>query len=258
MTGTFKSIPFKWKAALLAILITMSHDGLAQRIAVTCDEWPPYIEQNPQIKGIVWTLLNEAFESASIEIDWELLPWSRAMALARVGKKAGVACAWYSDERNQDFAYSEPYLVNRLSMIKLKGLEIRWQTLRDLQDYQFAQVRGAVVSKAFDEAKFIKKAMTPSTSDALRLVLYARADLYADDEANIMATLRKDYPDFESKVEFVERPISANKLYFISSRKRSDHLRLINTFNTGLKHLKASGRYTEILENYGMDRLAIP
>ncbi len=188
---------------------------------------------------------------------WLFYPWARALFLARKGKVNGIATAWYSEERNKDFLFSNPFLINRLSFLKRRDKDITWNTYEDLSPYTIAQVNQAVVSEEFEKADYLKKHQVPSVTTALKLLVSGRVDLFGDDEINIMETMKKNLPEGLELVDFVAKPIVTNKLYFMASRSRSDHIEMIKTFNAGLAKIMADGTYQNILHKHQMDRLTV-
>lgn len=243
-------------AFLLAILLSNIGNAQANHLKISCEVWPPYLQKEPT-RGIVKEITEAALENAGFHISWQLYPWTRAMRVARTGEVAGLACAWYSDERNKDFHFSDPYLINRLSFAKKKHRDINWKSLDDLKHYRFATIREAVVSPKFDQDPRFEKTEVVSSAAALKLLLFDRVDLYPDDEANIMNTLQINFPEQVGQIDFVDMPVTLNPLHFIVSRQREDHDQLIKGFNAGLKTLKETGQYLDILKKYDLERLSV-
>lgn len=241
---------------IFCIVLGNISNAQADAIEISCEVWPPYLQKDPT-RGVVKEITETALGEYGYKVSWKLYPWTRAMRVARTGEVAGLACAWYSDERNENFHYSDPYLINRLSFAKKKNRDITWHDLSDLKHYRFATIREAVVSPEFDvDAKF-EKIEVVSSAAALKLILFDRADLYPDDEANIMNTLHINFPDQIGEIDFVDMPVTLNPLHFIVSRQRKDHEKLIEGFNSGLKTLMETGQYLEILKKYDLERLAV-
>ncbi len=245
------------KIFFVIITLLLSERPRADVITLSGDEWSPYLVEKPEIGGVVYDIVNTAFLREGHQVEWLFYPWARALFLARTGKVTGLADAWFSEERNKDFLFSDPFLINRLSFLKRRDKDITWNTYEDLSPYTIAQVNHAVVSAEFEKADYLKKHKVPSVTTALKLLLSGRVDLFGDDEINIMETMRKYLPEGVSKVDFVTKPIVTNKLYIISSRSRPDHIDVINTFNAGLAKMMADGTYQKILHKHEMDRLTV-
>lgn len=245
------------KVLLVITTLTFSEKTLADTITLSGDEWSPYLVEKPEIGGVVYDIVNTAFSREGHQVEWLFYPWARALFLARTGKVTGLADAWFSEERNKDFLFSSPFLINRLSFLKRRDKEITWNTYEDLTPYTIAQVNQAVVSAEFEKNDNLKKHQVPSVTTALKLLLSGRVDLFGDDEINIMETMRKNFPEELEKVDFVTKPIVTNKLYFIASRSRPDHIDVISAFNAGLAKIIADGTYQRILEKHQMGRLTV-
>lgn len=241
---------------LFGMMLSNTSGVQANEIDVSCEVWPPYLQKEPT-RGIVKEITETVLGKAGYDVSWKLYPWTRAMRVARTGEVAGLACAWYSEERSEDFHYSDPYLINRLSFAKKKHRKIEWHNLNDLKHYRFATIREAVVSPEFDKNTELEKIDVVSSAAAVKLILFDRADLYPDDEANIMNTLQINFPDQVDEIDFVDMPVTLNPLHFIVSRQRKDHKELIKGFNAGLRELQQNGQYLKILKKYDLERLAV-
>ncbi|MFD2207055.1 transporter substrate-binding domain-containing protein [Kiloniella antarctica] len=245
------------KIFFVTISLLLIERARADTITLSGDEWSPYLVEKPEVGGVVYDIVNTAFLREGHQVKWEFYPWARALFLARTGKVTGLADAWFSEERKKDFLFSDPFLINRLSFLKRRDEEITWDTYEDLTPYTIAQVNHAVVSAEFEKADYLKKHKVPTVTTALKLLLSGRVDLFGDDEINIMETMKKDLPEGLEMVDFVAKPIVTNKLYFISSRSRPDHIDVINIFNAGLAKLMTDGTYQKILDKHQMGRLTV-
>lgn len=55
------------------------------------DDWAPYIYWHEgQPKGIDYEVANEVLKRLGIDVDWQLLPWKRCLAMVEQGAADGV------------------------------------------------------------------------------------------------------------------------------------------------------------------------
>lgn len=80
------------------------HHSLKNKIVLAADEWCPYTcGENDAKQGILVDVAREAFAKHGIEVVYKVVPWSRAIQNARIGKFDGVLGA--SKGEVPDFIY---------------------------------------------------------------------------------------------------------------------------------------------------------
>ena len=82
---------------------------------------PPYADRKLPEQGLALELVSHILTRAGYDPDISIEIWSRAMEGVRIGLYDALATAWYSEERDQDFLFSEPYLESQLILVKLRS-----------------------------------------------------------------------------------------------------------------------------------------
>lgn len=225
-------------------------------IRITSNEWPPYTTKTIESNGLIAELVRASFEARKHKVDWMILPWARALDMVRQANAEGIA-AWYSEERARDFYYSEPFLNNKMALVKRKDMQVSWEKLEDLKDYRFVLLRGAVNSTEFDNATYFKKEEVAEEDTAIKMVARGRADLTVRDEGMVRHVLNTTMKEYADKIDFVEKPLDIISLYLVSSKAHPESQKIISEFNAGMAEIRSNGTYDEIISRYNAQAMAI-
>ena len=87
----------------------------------------------------------------------------------------------------------------------------------------------------------------------IQMLMLHRVDLMLINPV-AMAELMKKYPEYSGKVKRIDPAVLEEKLYNLISKKRKDHVAVVNDFNRGLQEIKADGTFDEIVKKHGFIR----
>ncbi len=243
---------------LLACILIQKAWGGEPVLRINCSDWPPYVDSGMAQGGVATEIVREAFRREGLTTELHTYPWARALFNTRHLIDDASICAWRSTEREKEFLYSAPILVNRLIFVKRKSLRIHWRTLMDLRPYTFAVERGSVHEAAFDAAEYLQKYEVADKIKALKMVLIGRADLTPLDEGLAHHILATQFHDKQDNVDFLMPPLSELTLHIIVSKKHRQGQRIVDLFNAGLADMRRDGSYLDILERAHMDGIKYP
>lgn len=240
---------------LLLVLLLMLYLPLSawaeEPLHLVADRWPPYADADMPGRGLAVHFVSSALTRAGYSIDYAQVPWPRVLHGLRTGEYDVVVDAWYSAERETYGEYSQPYLVNRLRLIKRKDSPITFERLSDLYAHSLAVVRGYSYTPEFNEDRRLQKVPVQSFGNAAAMVAAGRVDLTLEDELTARYLLDHDLRDIRDKLEFLPRPLSENPLYILVSRANPDHARIIKAFNDELAKMRADGSYDAFMSTRG-------
>jgi polar amino acid transport system substrate-binding protein len=228
--------------------------GFAQnrKISAAADPWPPFTDPSNPNQGFSIEVLKAALATQGYSLDFGFMPWARAEAGATNGEIDLLPDTWMTEARKAVLVYSEPYAVNRLSFIKLKGDGFDYKGIDSLKGKNIAVVRGYGYGDAFAAASNFTKITVDDTVAAVRLVIAGRADLTLEDEIVAKSILAKNYPEALGKIDFAATALSSNPLYVTAGIKNPRAQEIIAAFNKGLAAIKASGVFDRILKGYNL------
>ncbi|WP_372875645.1 substrate-binding periplasmic protein [Pseudomonas sp.] len=138
---------------LLLVILLFSGLAAAQPIQLTTGEWPPFHGEQLPNQGVATRIVSEAFALEGIEVQWQFLPWARALQLAAQGQRNGTAVWRRNPERERLFLFSEPILTTQNHLFHRKQLDFDWQTPADLRGLRLGATRGYFYGQAFEQAE---------------------------------------------------------------------------------------------------------
>lgn len=239
---------------LISVLICLSSQiTKAEEISLTSTNWEPYNGELLPNFGFASEIISEAFRRGGCKVRFTFLPWKRAYEETREGKFDGLFAAYYSDERAEIFAPSDPYISGPLVFCSGKKTEIKYKSFRDLSPYRIGVVRGYVSTPEFDRADYLKKEEANSDLINLKKLIRGRVDLIVIDKYIALYYL-KNIPSVEGdigSVRFLTPPIGEKPLHIMFSKAVPDYEIKVRKFNRGLSEIKGDGTVDNILIKHG-------
>lgn len=228
-----------------------SSDSISRTITIATGEYPPWTGSALPNDGYVNHIISEAFASQGVKVDFVYQPWKRAFEEARQGKFDATSYWYENPERREFMLFSDLVITNRIVFFQRReDADIQWKTLSDLSDYRMSSTLGFTYTEDFYraiESKVINPVMVPSDIQNLKLLMAKRTDIFATDEmcGYYMAAQLSIDP---RKLKVIEPALTTPKGYLLASKGNPDSVLIINTFNRGLRAIKANGKYQTILD----------
>lgn len=222
-----------------------------QRIRIATGEFAPWTGRHLPHQGHVNHIIQAAFATQGIAVEFVYLPWKRAFEEARLGKFDATSYWYDNSERREAMLFSEPLIANRTVFFQRANDDvINWKRFSDLSQYRMSATLGFTYTEDFYraiETQVISPIMVPSDTQNIKLLMANRVDLFATDEMAgfyMAAQLSID----PRKLKVIEPALSVPEGYLMASKTHPNAQALINTFNKGLKQIKKNGSYSKILE----------
>ncbi|KAF1051794.1 MAG: Lysine/arginine/ornithine-binding periplasmic protein [Stenotrophomonas maltophilia] len=232
---------------LLALCVPLSA-WAAEPLRVVADRWPPYADAQMPGRGLAVHLVSMALTRAGYAIQYAEVPWARALHGIRSGEYDVLVNAWYSPEREVYGEYSEPYLVNRLRLLKRRGSPILFERFADLYQHPIAVVRGYSYSAQFNDDPQLDKIPVVNFAQAVQMLAAGRVDLTLEDELTARYLLERELLEVRDRVEFLPQPLAENPLHILVSRRNPQHAQIVAAFNEALAQMRADGSYDAFME----------
>ena len=241
------------QALLLQVFIGTSALAGEKQITAVTEPWPPYMGPRLIDNGFLPEILVEAFDQVGYTVTVEFRPWARSLNDVKKGDKDILCGAYYTQEREEFLAYSQPIAEVQDVLFMKKGRNITYQQLTDLKPYKIGVVRGAAHGKEFDAADFLNKEEVTHSGQNIRKLLVDKIDLMAGPKDVIEFIIQRDYPLFVDKIVAVNPPLSTNKIYFGFSKKVAGYQELLKAFSKGLTLIKKDGSYDYLAEKHDIE-----
>src|SRR5210317_850763 len=124
---------FRFALLMVASMALCSSGAVAeQKVRLMANTSPPYADEKLPEQGLALELVRHVFARTDYSPQITIEAWSRAIEGARLGVYDGLASAWFTEERNQDLYFSEPYLRSKLIIVKLRSDTNKYRTLAHL------------------------------------------------------------------------------------------------------------------------------
>ncbi len=241
---------------VLAIGLALSwsagaHAQAQEVIRLTNGDWQPFMSKNGPHHGIASHIVTEAFALAGVEVEYGFFPWKRSFKLAKEGKWDGSAVWWDKAERHQYFIYSDPVIPSITGFFHLKSIKLDWNTYEDLREIRIGGTLGYTYGKEFDAAEaagIIHVEKVPNDETSLKKLLKGRIDVFPGELMVTYAQIRDTFTEEEAALfTHHPKPLFEEPLYLLLSKKVPANEHMLERFNEGLRMLKESGRWDQMI-----------
>ncbi|EIV8493707.1 transporter substrate-binding domain-containing protein [Vibrio vulnificus] len=238
---------------LLFVVTTLLLSFLSHAATITAaqDPWAPFVQQNNANPGISVEIVIEAFKTQGHDVDFKIMPWTRALNEVKDGRVDVLVATWFTQERTSYLNYSQPYLENSLKFIKRSGDGFEYNGMDSLSGKNVGIIRNYGYGDEFLKATNFNK---PEANDLVanaKKLLAKRIDLTLEDELVAKATLSGAGMNL-SDFDFTNNALSVNPLHVTSGLANDKNGEIIEAFNKGLAEIKANGTFDKILMKYGI------
>lgn len=232
-----------------------------KHVEISCSPWQPYCGEELSHGGIFSEIVTAAYARKGYTVRYTDMPWARVLETVKDGDLDAAACAYYTEERNETYFFSDPVMQGgALVLYKKKGTDITaWKTMEDLRGYRIGVLRGSAYTSEFDQADFLEKEAASSELFNLKKLLAGRLDLVLMDPAVANYFIRQyltDQEEFDTdEFDTVSPPLNEGQsVYLMFSRAIPDIQIKIQALNEGLKEIREDGTYNDILQKYGLSK----
>ena len=226
------------------------------RLSIAVGDWPPYFDQQAPDQGIAARLLRDVFAAEGFEVTYHFLPWKRAYYEAALGKHDATAVWMHAPEREQDFDFSNPVLMERFVIFHLQDQPITWSRVEDLSELKLGGSIGYSYGPAFDRAVANNELDVEWVSSTLlnfRRLLFNRIDAFPE-EINVgHHILRRELPESDaSRITYHPESLLENESFVMFPKALPDSEKLMARFNQRLQAFRDSGQYDRYFETFSV------
>jgi len=214
--------------------------------------WPPYNAADLPHYGCDSWVIEEAFATQGIKVEYEFFPWARSYNLSATGVFDGTL-AWddTADHREKHFISTEPTSTQEWVFFYRKDTPFQFQSMDDLVGKTVGITSGYVYSDAFvnlrrnGNTNFVESS---SDENNFKMLLGGRIDVFPM-ERNvgnyILETLftKKE----QALISETSNSFSQFKSYLLLSKAVTENEAKIELFNEGFEKLMVNGRYDTIM-----------
>ena len=242
----------KLSIALCALFVSLGVN--AETFKVSTENYAPYIiASGGKVSGVFTELLDASLKQNGHVVQYEVVPWARATAMADAGEVAATAPWFKTVEREAIYVFSDP-IVNATNKIFIKkggkvpaGLDP--ENYANFKPYKFGGTNGYWYEAGFKKAGVPLEMVTKDDQNVQKLQA-DRIDAFITDELVGWSLIKQLFPGKESEFATVDKPEGVSPLHIIANKKFAGSAKFIEAVNDGLKKIKASGDYDKIVAKY--------
>ncbi|XXD70415.1 transporter substrate-binding domain-containing protein [Pseudomonas sp. D2-30] len=236
---------------LTALLLScLSVAAQAEKLRIVTEPWAPYVyEENGKTLGLDYETTAIVFKRLGIDVEWQLLPWKRCLAMLEQGLADGALDIFHSDERDALLLYpSEPLSEVEFVMFYANARPHPFRTLDDLDGLTVGTSPGYLYSQAFRESSRFKREAAPTHEANFGKLQLGRIDLLITDRRvgrHAVKALQLDN-------QITENPtVVSRQSQYLAVRRKAGMDLLVQRFGAELKRFKHEPAYAELSARYG-------
>lgn len=237
--------------ALLTAFPTLS--GAEKVIRLTSGEWSPYTSPEMDGYGVLSRIVTEAFSLEGVTAEYGFFPWKRSLEYAKSGEWDGSIGWSPQKDREAFFYYSEPVIESKDVFFHLKERPIQWTELSDLSRVKIGGGLGYYYGEAFKKAEEDGVIIVHRSTDdvlSLKKLLGGRIDTTVINLHVGYFLLNKNFESGDiARVTHHPKLLNSTTIHILLSKNVAGNAVMLEKFNRGLKKLKESGGYDEIMKD---------
>jgi len=232
-----------WSTGLLAPL----H---AETVTVGAeDDWAPYsyaMAGQVEPQGLAPRLVRAAFQTQGVHVRFKVLPFSRCLHDAEIGRLVGCFDTTRTEGNSDSFHWHPtPLFREELGIFGRSDAPARELTSADLVGHSVGITVGYTYPTEFMHHPGIRRHVAVSDANLLRMLAGGRVDYILINTLPAHHHLQH-MPELQGKVKRVGA-LYMDSFWLSFSKVHPDGLRLSMVFEKGLQALKASGQYQRML-----------
>ena len=239
-------------ARLLTVVVTLyGVSAVAQdKVKLMANTSPPYAGQQLPKEGLAVELVRHVFAGTDIQPEITIENWSRAVEGARLGVYDGLAAAWYSDARNQDLLFSEPYLTSELMILKLRSNPTTYTSLKDLAGGKLGVRVDYAYGVDFDSIPDLVLVEENHLIQNLLRLQNGSVDFVIGDRRTIIMQLNEFLSDKINSFSVLDLTLPVVQRHVAISRDLAGHEELIAEFNRALAETRKNDSLDAIIKQW--------
>lgn len=237
---------------IISLLSTNAWSSKLDPVVITTNDYGSFTSSVNQGSGAVLDIVREAFAMVDREVTFKFFPWKRVENEALKGRSFAAVPYFKTQERKKKFNYSDPLvpLYTRFFYHKEKFPKgFKWDKYEDFRGYLMGGVLGDWYVPLYEKAG-VAAEIVPTLDQNVKKLAMKRVDFIIMDELTGSELIKKHYPEGVSKIGTLDKPENVRGLHLMISRSYPDSANITAQFNKGLKLLKKTSRYKEILDTY--------
>lgn len=229
-----------------------THD---KKVSLVAPEYPPYDSVHLPNYGFFTEIIVESYHAMGYEVDVDIRPWTYAYNEAKNGTYDGLMHAWYTQEREKWFLYSDELPPTNFVFCTRKNSPVNSFTgYAALTDYTIGTVKDYAYPQSFMDYDFKTKEVITDIEN-IQSLFNGTVDLIIIDWAQMKYYVEENFSDKSDDYKCLTPIIDSVPAHLVIPKATDNaHQKLID-FNIGFKRIKSDGTYNEILSKHGYESI---
>ncbi len=233
-----------WRFFLALMTLAVPVSASAETLYISTEEYPPYNvrDGDGHPTGVYMDQLKIIFERTGIQYEASVLPWARALALAKTEPMHCVVAAARTPERENQFKWVSPIHTDRNVLVAVSGRNLNIKTLDDAKAYTVGTQRTDYTESLLKSLGFPRVDLSADFDTTLLKLVAGRIDLMPMSES----ALRKLSPTaFSETVLLTQQSLGMACNQLVPKE-------LIDKMQAALDAIIADGTQRRIYEKHGL------
>ena len=240
--------------SLILTVLLLAAGASAETLHVRADAWFPVNGDPASVRpGFAIELLHRIFAPLDIDLDYQLVGWSRALEMANSGETDCVIGSYKSEAPNLVFP-DTPLAFDSSVFYVLRDQPWRYSGVKSLHDVSVAVIAGYNYGRDVDAwvdsgpaNAVIAHGRNPLRNN-LRMLLAGRVDTLLESPLVMRALLEEQ--GLEGRVIEAGRIDEQQPFYFACTPQGERGKRFVRLYNEGVRRLRQGGEEQEIYQRY--------
>ncbi|WP_171013756.1 transporter substrate-binding domain-containing protein [Chitinivorax sp. B] len=129
--------------SLILVVGALGTGGTAGALTLTTEDYPPFnMPEGGKVSGISTEIVQEALKRAKVDAKIELLPWERALSMAKGQADVCVYSAVRNAEREKLFKWIGPLVADEITLFAKADSPIKISSLDEAKKYKVGGYNG--------------------------------------------------------------------------------------------------------------------
>lgn len=221
---------------------------------VTGDDYPPFTDSAMPEGGLAVPLIKAVFNDQKYTVSLAWKPWKRGYLEAKSGRYAGTFPYRPTEEREEDFLFSDPVFHLKEVIVSRKPENFHPQNYQELARKTLCLPIGYAPGKAMqalmDNAKI--DVFRPKSMDGCFKAISRFHNLIIKTHKYLAYHQLKEKKLNPADFDITFMHDSSYTLHFIVSKQYPNSKELIKGFNKGLANIKKNGEFQKISRRFGV------
>lgn len=208
-------------------------------VKIIVGEWAPYMSMEMDSPGIATKIIERAFKTQGMSVEFEFLQWSKSLEAVTSGKAVGAALWRKTSKREKEFFFSDPVIHIKYLVCFRKENPIKGNRFDDFNNITIAVTNsmdyGLDLKKALQKKKFKLKRGSSDTVNITAL-LKGEVDGIIIEEMRLNKIILPKISGLDAdKLSSNPDPIYSIPQHLIFPKNQKGSKNLTRIFNRGLR-----------------------